>query len=77
MSDPTPGPKGSRARLPYHLAPWVAVAAMAVPLRAAMVPPDAALSRAVPAIKVTARRRPCAIRIPKPVLTGIKAKSVV
>jgi membrane protein len=29
MSDPTPGPKGSRARLPYHLAPWVAVAAMA------------------------------------------------
>ena len=29
MSDPTPGPKGSRARLPYRLAPWVAVAAMA------------------------------------------------
>ena len=30
MSDPTPGPKsGSRARLPYHLAPWLAVAAMA------------------------------------------------
>jgi len=30
MSDPTPGPKGTRAKLPYHLAPWVAVAAMAV-----------------------------------------------
>jgi hypothetical protein len=26
-------------------------------------PPEAAVSRALPAIKVTARRRPCAIRI--------------
>src|SRR4029077_4192252 len=30
MSDPTPGPvSGPRAKLPYHLAPWLAVAAMA------------------------------------------------
>lgn len=30
MSDPTPGPTtGPRAKLPYHLAPWLAVAAMA------------------------------------------------
>src|SRR5271169_3335470 len=30
MSDPTSGPKsGTRAKIPYHLAPWVAVAAMA------------------------------------------------
>jgi hypothetical protein len=42
----------------------VAVAAAAPPLRAATTPPEAAVSRALPAIKVTARRRPCAIRIP-------------
>ncbi|MBV9993824.1 MAG: YihY/virulence factor BrkB family protein [Caulobacteraceae bacterium] len=29
MSDPTSGPKGGRAKLPYRLAPWVAMAAMA------------------------------------------------
>jgi len=41
-----------------------AVAATALPDMAAMTPPDAAVSSALPAIKVTARRRPCAIRIP-------------
>lgn len=41
----------------------VAVAAAALPLRAATTPPEAAVSSALPAIKVTARRRPCAIRI--------------
>jgi hypothetical protein len=42
----------------------VAVAAAALPDTAATTPPEAAVSRALPAIKVTARRRPCAIRIP-------------
>jgi hypothetical protein len=42
----------------------VAVAAAALPLMAATTPPEAAVSRALPAIKVTARRRPCAIQIP-------------
>jgi hypothetical protein len=41
-----------------------AVAAAALPAKAAAAPPEAAVSRALPAIKVTARRRPCAIRIP-------------
>jgi hypothetical protein len=41
------------------------VAAVALPDRAATTPPEAAVSRALPAIKVTARRRPCVIRIPK------------
>jgi hypothetical protein len=44
------------------LSPGV-VAAAALPLMAAIVLAEAALSRALPAIKVTARRRPCAIRI--------------
>ncbi len=35
MSDPTPDPKGSRAKLPIQLAPWLAVAAMAT---AALLP---------------------------------------
>jgi hypothetical protein len=39
-----------------------AVAAVA-PLDMATTPPEAAVSRALPAIKVAARRRPCAIRI--------------
>ena len=39
------------------------VAAAALPVMAATAPPEAAVSRALPAIKVTARRRPCAIRI--------------
>jgi len=39
------------------------VAAAALPVMAATTPPEAAVSRALPAIKVTARRRPCAIRI--------------
>jgi hypothetical protein len=42
----------------------VAVAAAALPVRAATAPPEAAVSRVLPAIKVTALRRPCAIRIP-------------
>jgi hypothetical protein len=42
----------------------VAVAAAALPDRAATAPPEAAVSRVLPAIKVTALRRPCAIRIP-------------
>jgi hypothetical protein len=42
----------------------LAVAAAALPLRVATTPPEAAVSRALPAIKVTARRRPFAIRIP-------------
>jgi hypothetical protein len=42
----------------------VAVAAAALPVMAATAPPEAAVSRALPAIKVTARRRPCAIPIP-------------
>jgi hypothetical protein len=41
-----------------------AVAAAALPVMAATAPPEAAVSRALPAIKVTARRRPCAIPIP-------------
>jgi hypothetical protein len=41
-----------------------AVAAAALPAMAATAPPEAAVSRALPAIKVTARRRPCAIHIP-------------
>jgi hypothetical protein len=41
----------------------LAVAAAALPLMAATTPPEAAVSRALPAIKVTARRRPCAIRV--------------
>ena len=40
-----------------------AVAAVALLLIAATMPPEAAVSRALPAIKVTALRRPCAIRI--------------
>jgi carboxypeptidase C (cathepsin A) len=41
-----------------------AAAAAAPPVMAATTPPEAAVSRALPAIKVTARRRPCAIRVP-------------
>lgn len=41
------------------------VAAVALPDRAATTPPEAAVSRAPPAIKVAALRRPYAIRIPK------------
>jgi hypothetical protein len=41
----------------------VAVAAAALAATAATTPPEAAVSRALPAIKVTALRRPCAIRI--------------
>ena len=49
------------------LVPFAVVAAAAAPpLNAATAAPEAALSRAVPAIKVTARRRPCAIRVPNP-----------
>ena len=40
-----------------------AVAAAALPARAAAAPPVAAVSRALPAIKVTALRCPCATRI--------------
>jgi hypothetical protein len=40
-----------------------AVAAVAPLDMAATTPPEAAVSRALPAIKVAARRRPCAIRI--------------
>jgi hypothetical protein len=40
-----------------------AVAAVAPLDMAATRPPEAAVSRALPAIKVAARRRPCAIRI--------------
>jgi hypothetical protein len=42
----------------------VAVAATALLATMAAAPPEAAASRAPPAIKVTVRRRPCAIRIP-------------
>jgi hypothetical protein len=40
-----------------------AVAADALLFSAATTPPEAAVSRALPAIKVTALRRPCAIRL--------------
>ena len=43
----------------------VAVAAAALPVMTATAPPEAAVSRALPAIKVTALRRPCAIRYPQ------------
>jgi hypothetical protein len=39
------------------------VAAAAPPVMATTTPPKAAVSRALPVIKVTARRRPCAILI--------------
>jgi hypothetical protein len=45
------------------LLPAAVAAAAVLPFRAATTPPEAAVSRALPAIKVTARRRPCAIRI--------------
>jgi hypothetical protein len=55
----------------------VAVAAAALPFMATIAaPPEAAVSRALPAIKVTARRRPCAIRI-QSISTNITAKSVI
>jgi hypothetical protein len=40
--------------------------AAALPLMAATTPPEVAVSRALPASKVTARRRPCAIRVLNP-----------
>jgi hypothetical protein len=45
------------------LLPAAVAAAAVLPFRAATTPPEAAVSKALPAIKVTARRRPCAIRI--------------
>jgi len=57
------------------LSPGV-VAAVALLVMAATTPPVAAVSRALPAIKVTALRRPCAIRV-QSVLIDITVKSII
>ena len=57
------------------LSPGV-VAAVALLVMAATTPPVAAVSRALPAIKVTALRRPCAIRVPS-ILIDITVKSII
>jgi hypothetical protein len=54
-----------------------AVAADALLFSAATTPPEAAVSSALPAISVTALRRPCAIRDLQLVFIDINVKSVI